>query len=76
MGRALAITTATLVVGFGVLATSALELNSGMGLLTAVIIGVALLGTFFLLPPLIMKIEESEIDTSVDGGSVDRTAAA
>ncbi len=64
VGRALTITTSTLVVGFGVLATSALELNSGMGLLAAVIIGIALLGTFFLLPPLIMKIEEKDIHAS------------
>ena len=40
--------------GFGVLAFSDFELNAGMGLLTAVTIGLALVADFLFLPPLLM----------------------
>ena len=33
------------------------QLNAGMGLLTAIVIGVALIVDFLLLPPLLMKLE-------------------
>ena len=58
VGQALIITSVILVVGFSVLATSSFELNSGMGLLTAIVITLALAADFFFLPPLLMKIEE------------------
>ena len=58
VGRALIITSVVLVVGFLVLSTSNFELNSGMGLLTAIVIAFALLADLLLLPPLLMKIEE------------------
>ncbi len=58
VGRALAITSFVLMTGFLILSLSTFELNSGMGLLTAIIIGFALLADFFLLPPLLMKLEE------------------
>ena len=48
-------TSAVLVVGFGVLALSTFELNAGMGLLTAITIAIALVADFFFLPPLLMK---------------------
>ncbi len=57
VGTALAITSAVLVLGFLVLATSHFELNSGMGLLTAIVITFALITDFFLLPPLLMKFD-------------------
>jgi len=57
VGMALFITSIALVVGFLVLSLSAFELNSGMGQLTAITIAVALLADFFLLPPLLMKLE-------------------
>lgn len=57
VGRALMITTLILVVGFLVLATSSFYMNSGMGLMTAIIISIALASTFFLLPPMLLKIE-------------------
>lgn len=60
VGRALMITTIILTAGFLVLATSNFELNSGMGLLTAVVISLALVADFLFLPPLLMKIEESK----------------
>lgn len=58
VGSALLITTVVLVMGFLVLALSNFYLNAGMGLLTAMVLGLALLADFFFLPPLLMKIEE------------------
>ena len=58
VGRALVTTTIVLVAGFMVLAQSHFELNSGMGLLTAIVITFALLADFFFLPPLLMKLEK------------------
>jgi len=58
VGRALLITSVVLVAGFLILATSAFQLNSAMGLLTAIVIILALLADFLFLPPLLIKIEE------------------
>ena len=58
VGRALLITSVVLVAGFLILATSAFQLNSGMGLLTAIVIILALFADFLFLPPLLIKIEE------------------
>jgi len=58
VGRALVITSIVLAAGFLVLSTSSFELNSGMGLLTAIVIILALAADFLFLPPLLMKIEE------------------
>lgn len=49
VGRALIITSVVLVAGFLVLATSSFELNAGMGLLTAIVITLALLADFLFL---------------------------
>jgi predicted RND superfamily exporter protein len=57
VGRALVTTSVVLIAGFLVLALSAFKLNSGMGLLTALVIGLALIADFLLLPPLLMKLE-------------------
>ncbi|MFT4562599.1 MAG: putative RND superfamily exporter protein [Gammaproteobacteria bacterium] len=57
VGKALIITTLTLVIGFLALATSSFSLNADMGLLTAVVIAVALIAVFLLLPPLLLMIE-------------------
>lgn len=59
VGRALTVTTITLVIGFSVLATSSFGMNSDMGLMTAVVITLALILVFLMLPPLLMKIEEN-----------------
>ncbi len=56
-GRAMIVTTISLVAGFLVLTLSNFELNSSMGLLTAVVIGLALLADFFLLAPLLLLID-------------------
>jgi predicted RND superfamily exporter protein len=58
VGRALLTTSIVLVAGFMVLAQSHFELNSGMGILTSIIISFALLADFFFLPPLLMKLEK------------------
>ena len=60
VGMALWVTTLALVVGFLVLSLSAFELNSSMGLMTAITISIALLADFLLLPPLLMKLEEKK----------------
>jgi len=58
VGRALYTTSCVLVAGFLVLSLSSFELNSGMGLLSAIVITMALIADFFLLPTLLMKFEE------------------
>ena len=57
VGRALLTTSLVLVAGFIVVSFSSFELNAGMGKLTALVIALALLADFFLLPPLLMKVE-------------------
>ncbi len=54
VGMALFITTLVLMAGFMVLALSSFYLNAGMGLLTAIVLGFALLADFLFLPPLLM----------------------
>jgi uncharacterized protein len=58
VGVALAVTSLVLMAGFLVLAGSSFSVNASMGLLTATTIGIALLVDFFLLPPLLMTLEE------------------
>ena len=55
VGIALLVTTLVLIAGFMVLHQSAFKLNSDMGLLTAITIGLALIADFIFLPPLLMK---------------------
>ncbi len=58
VGMALWVTSVVLVAGFLVLSQSAFQVNSGMGLLTAITISFALIADFLFLPPLLMLIEE------------------
>ena len=60
VGRALWITTAVLVVGFSVLMLSNFSLNSDMGLLTAIIILVALVIDFLFLPAFLLKFDNKD----------------
>ena len=60
VGVALWVTSAVLVVGFLILSLSSFELNSGMGLMTSLIIFIALVLDFLLLPPLLMKLDSSK----------------
>ncbi|NOX42418.1 MAG: MMPL family transporter [Gammaproteobacteria bacterium] len=57
VGTALWVTSLALVAGFFILTFSTFKLNSGMGLLTAIAIAIALIIDFLLLPPLLMKLE-------------------
>ncbi len=54
VGTALWVTSFVLMLGFGILALSHFQLNAGMGLLTAITIGFALVADFLFLPPLLM----------------------
>ena len=58
VGVALLVTSVVLIAGFMILAQSHFELNSGMGLLTSIVIALALITDFLLLPPLLIKLEE------------------
>lgn len=60
VGQALLVTTLVLSAGFLILAMSAFKLNSGMGLLTAIIITIALYVDFLLLPPLLLKFRQKK----------------
>ena len=55
VGKALLITSIVLIAGFGLLTTSPFYMNSGMGLMTAIIIMIALLSTFIFLPTILQK---------------------
>ena len=74
VGKALIVTSIVLVIGFLILATSSFELNSGMGLLTAIVIAFALIADFLLLPAILMKSEgksnEKNITSSATAQSV------
>jgi len=61
VGMALFTTSVVLVVGFMVLSLSSFELNSGMGLLTAIVITFALLADFLLLPPILMLFDRKSL---------------
>ncbi len=76
VGYALVITTSTLVIGFLALATSSFSMNAHMGLLTAVVITVALVAVFLLLPPLLLAIEGRGGRGSVDIVRADTPAPA
>lgn len=66
VGRALLITSIVLVAGFLILSTSSFELNSGMGLLTAIVIAFALFADFLFLPTILMKIEGETDEEDID----------
>ncbi|MEW5251577.1 efflux RND transporter permease subunit [Microbulbifer sp. 2201CG32-9] len=57
-GDALATTTLILVAGFLVMATSSLQVNAEMGLMTAITISIALLVDFLFLPSLILMLNK------------------
>ena len=61
VGTALFATTLILVAGFAVLGLSNFELNSDLGILTAVTLAVALVMDFLLLPPLLMVMDRDEV---------------
>ena len=58
VGVALWVTSLVLVSGFTVLSTSSFLMNSGMGLMTAITIAVALIMDFLFLPPILMTLDK------------------
>jgi hypothetical protein len=67
VGAALVVTSFILVAGFLMLALSPFGLNAGMGLLTAIVLLVALGADLLFLPPLLMQIDKAP---SLSSGSV------
>ena len=63
VGVAMLTTSTVLVAGFIVVSLSSFVLNSGMGKLTALVIALALIADFLLLPPLLMKFDAGKGDT-------------
>lgn len=59
VGTALWVTSAVLIAGFAVLALSAFQVNQVLGLLTALIVFIALVTDFLLLPPLLIAIDRA-----------------
>lgn len=64
VGKAVWVTSLVLIIGFLVLALSSFKLNSDMGLLTSIVIAVALFADLLFLPPLLMRIEENNHETA------------
>lgn len=60
VGRAMVTTTIALVGGFGILAFSGFELNKGMGILSAVVIALALVFDLIVLPALLQVIDRDK----------------
>ena len=58
VGSALIVTTVILILGFSMLTLSGFNLNSMMGMLTAITIGIALIFDFMILPPLLMMFDK------------------
>jgi hypothetical protein len=57
VGGALFTMSVVLIAGFSVLANSSFLANSGMSKLTVIAIACALIADFFLLPPLLMRVD-------------------
>ena len=64
-----------LATGFFILATSLFKLSADMGLLTGIVILLALLLDFLLLPPLLMKLEGTSNEKVVRTDSPTNPAA-
>lgn len=71
VGRALLITTLVLVLGFSLLSFSAFRLNSDMGIATSLIIFIALVIDFLILPPLLLWLDN---DKKHDKNNVHKSA--
>ena len=60
VGVAIWVTSAVLIAGFLILSLSAFELNASMGIMTGMIIAIAMILEFFLLSPLLMLFDEDK----------------
>ncbi len=74
VGRALWVTTVVLTIGFSILATSDFRLNSDMGLLTAIIIVVALAVDFIVLPAFLLVFDNKQIEERDTNETNEQTA--
>ena len=75
VGVALITTTVVLIAGFLVLTFSSFKMNSDMGLLTAITIGIALIIDFLLLPPLLMKLDGQTHEQTIDSSTAQSATA-
>lgn len=57
VGTALWVTSAILIAGFGVLSFSAFQINSSLGMLTAITLAMALIADFLLLPAVLLTLD-------------------
>ena len=69
VGVALWITTLVLVVGFLMITTSDFKMNDDMATLVSIVITIALIFDFLLLPPLLMAIDSGDASDSFDGAT-------
>lgn len=67
VGRALLITTTVLALGFSMLMFSAFRLNSDMGMATSLVIVIALIIDFLLLPPMLLWLDRDKTPIDSDG---------
>jgi len=75
VGMALLTTSVVLVIGFLVLTLSSFKLNSGMGMLTAIVIAFALIADFFFLPALLMKLDKNKKEQTNEASNTSATVA-
>lgn len=75
VGMALLTTSIVLVIGFMILALSAFKLNAGMGMLTAIVIALALIADFFFLPTLLMKLDKKNEEQKNEATNSSATVA-
>ncbi|MBT3534241.1 MAG: quorum-sensing autoinducer synthase [Rhodospirillaceae bacterium] len=66
VGTALMVTTLVLVAGFLVLATSGFKVSSSLGLLTAIVLALALIADFLFLPSLLLQFDRVAKDVAGD----------
>ncbi|MBT5081674.1 MAG: quorum-sensing autoinducer synthase [Rhodospirillaceae bacterium] len=66
VGTALLVTTMVLVAGFLVLATSGFKVSSSLGLLTAIVLALALVADFLFLPSLLLQFDRVAKDVAGD----------
>lgn len=66
VGLALVVTSIVLAAGFLVLSMSAFNMNADMAIMTTFTITFALLADFFLLPPLLMKLDNKNFEATTE----------